>query len=149
MIDYVRASKDPVKAAERGYTPSMGIAAPQLGMNKKMIYVSVENNFGQEEEFALVNPVIIERSKELSYLTSGEGCLSVPEGKDGYVMRNYKIKIAAIDFYTESEIEITAEGKVAIVLQHEMDHLSGILFYDRINKKNPFQKAPGAISVKA
>ena len=148
MIDYVRASQDPEKAKARGITPSLGIAAPQLGVNKKIIYVSVENQFGEEEEFALVNPHIVDRSKEMAYLTSGEGCLSVPNYRDGYVYRNYKIRLVAIDFYTETEVEIQAEGKVAIVLQHEIDHLSGILYYDRINKKNPFWKMEGAISIK-
>jgi peptide deformylase len=148
MIDYVRASQNEEKATRRGITPSLGIAAPQLGSNKKIIYVCVENNFGQEEEFALINPVILETSKEQAYLTSGEGCLSVPNVRDGYVYRPYKIKIAAIDFFTETEVEISAEGKIAIVLQHEMDHLSGILYYDHINKKNPFFKIHGAVSIK-
>ncbi len=140
MIDYVRSSQDPVEAKERNLRPAYGISAIQIGHAKKMMYIRIENNQGFEpEEFALINPRIIETSDKKAALSTGEGCLSVDTDIDGYVARPSSVKIIAIDHFTEREVEIEAFGLTAIVLQHEMDHLSGILFYDRINKLNPMK----------
>ncbi len=140
MIDYVRSSQDHNQAEERDLRPAYGVSAVQLGHLKKMMYVRIENNQGFEpEEFALINPRIIETSDKKSALSTGEGCLSVDYDVEGYVVRPSSVKIIAIDHFTEREVEIEAFGLTAIVLQHEMDHLSGIMFYDRINKLNPMK----------
>lgn len=138
MIDYVRSSQDTNESHERNLRAAYGISAIQLGHTKKMMYIRIENDQGFEpEEFALINPRIIETSKKTGALRSGEGCLSVEREIPGYVTRPYTVKIIAIDHFTDREIEIEAHGLTAIVLQHEMDHLSGIMFYDRINKLEP------------
>lgn len=138
MIDYVRSSQDPAEANKRNLRPAYGISAVQLGHPLKMMYVRIENDQGFEpEEFALVNPRIEYRSDKLGAFKNGEGCLSVEDDHEGYVIRNYSIKLIAIDHFTDREVEIEAYGLTAIVLQHEMDHLSGIMFYDRINKLQP------------
>ncbi len=138
MIDYVRSSQDHNEAKTRNLRPAYGISAVQIGHLKKMMYIRIENNQGFEpEEFALINPRIIETSEKKGALSSGEGCLSVDREIEGYVVRPYTVKIIAIDHFTDREVEIEAHGLTAIVLQHEMDHLSGIMFYDRINKLNP------------
>ncbi len=140
MIDYVRSSQDHNQASQRNLRPAYGISAVQLGHLKKMMYIRIENNQGFEpEEFALVNPRIIETSDKMSALSTGEGCLSVVEEIPGYVARPHTVKIIAIDHFTDREVEIEAHGLTAIVLQHEMDHLSGVMFYDRINKLSPMK----------
>lgn len=149
MIDYVRSSQNPEQAKKFNLRPAYGISAIQLGYPKKLIYVRIENEFGgKPEEFALVNPKIIWESENKSYLESGEGCLSVDREHKGYVLRHSQVKIRAIDNFTEREVEIEAKGLTAIVLQHEMDHLLGILFYDRINKLNPFLVPKEALKIK-
>ncbi len=143
MIDYVRSSQNHNEAKARKLRPAYGISAIQLGHAKKMMYIRIENNQGFEpEEFALINPKIVETSDKMSALTSGEGCLSVDYEVEGYVARPNSVKIIAIDHFTDREVEIEAYGLTAIVLQHEMDHLLGILFYDRINKLNPNKLNP-------
>lgn len=138
MIDYVRSSQNEAEAKERGLRPAFGISAVQLGHPIKMMYIRIENNQGFEpEEFALINPRITETSDKKAALSTGEGCLSVDVDVPGYVVRSNSVKLLAIDHFTDREVEIEAFGLTAIVLQHEMDHLSGIMFYDRINKLNP------------
>ena len=77
-------------------------------------------------------------------LHGGEGCLSVCEEHQGYVVRSARIKVKAFDLLQNKEITIRARGYLAIVLQHEIDHFSGTLFYDHINRENPFEEVPGA-----
>ena len=138
MIDYVRSSQDEESTEDRKLRSAYGISAIQLGHPKKMMYVRLENNQGfQPEEFALINPRIVKLSERKGALEEGEGCLSVDREVEGYVVRSYSVKIIAIDHFTEREIEIEAYGLTSIVLQHEMDHFLGIMFYDRINKLNP------------
>lgn len=140
MIDYVRSSQDDAEAEERNLRPAYGLSAIQMGYPKKMMYVRIESNQGfGAEEFALINPRIESTSKKSVALNGGEGCLSVEREIPGFVVRPYSVKIVAIDHFTDREVEIEAHGLTAIVLQHEMDHLSGVMFYDRINKLAPMK----------
>ncbi len=149
LIDYVRSSQDELEAEARELRPAYGLSAIQLGFPKKMFYIRIQNNVADlEEEFALVNPEIISKSEEKSFLVEGEGCLSVEKEHKGYVYRSHKVTIRAIDYFTEREVEITAKGIASIVLQHEYDHLLGILFYDRINKLEPFFNIKKAVKIK-
>ncbi len=139
LIDYVRSSQDEEEAKARDLKPAYGISAIQIGKPRRLFYIRIENKFGNDaEEFALVNPKVIKSSKQHAYLDQGEGCLSVIAEHEGYVLRPHTVTINAIDYFTEREVEIEAQGLTAIVLQHELDHLQGILFYDRINTLNPF-----------
>ena len=95
----------------------------------------------------LVNPRIVSSSVQKAYLHSGEGCLSVVNQHDGYVVRSARITVKAFDLCTNKDITIRARGYLAIVLQHEIDHFSGILFYDHINKKDPFKEVEGALVI--
>ncbi|MFZ9782453.1 MAG: peptide deformylase, partial [Bacilli bacterium] len=70
--------------------------------------------------------------------------LSVAEEKPGYVYRANKITVKAFDLLQNKDIVIQAEGFDAIVLQHEIDHLNGILFYDYLQKDDPFKEKPNA-----
>ena len=82
--------------------------------------------------------------KAKAYIDAGEGCLSVDEEHPGHVIRHFKITVEAFDAKSHQNIVITARGYDAIVLQHEIDHLDGILFYDRIDKVHPDKTIPGA-----
>ncbi len=132
MYHYVKDSQDEELCEKRDLTPSVGIAAIQVGVPKKMIAVVAENDEGEPVEWALVNPKIISKSVQMTALSKGEGCLSVPGSHPGVVPRPYKIKVRAYDLLTDQKVLIEAKGYEAIVLQHEIDHLSGTLFYDHI-----------------
>ena len=71
-------------------------------------------------------------------MANGEGCLSVESEHEGYIYRHRRIKVKAYDLLQDKEVIIKASDYLAIVFQHELDHFNGILFYDHINKENPF-----------
>ena len=100
----------------------VGLAAPQIGILKQIIVIDTD----EEEPFALINPEIIAAEGEVD---SEEGCLSCPEDY-GVVKRAERVKVSGLD-EEGNEVEIEAEGFLAIVLQHEIDHLNGILFIDK------------------
>ena len=124
----------------------MGIAAIQVGVPKQMLAIVCPNPDNEEEdiELALVNPKIISESVQNAYLDSGEGCLSVLEEHEGHSMRHARIKVRAFDLVRNENVTIRAKGFLAICLQHEIDHLSGILFYDRIDPNDPWKTDPEA-----
>ena len=98
-------------------------------------------------EYALVNPKIVSYSVKLCCLDTGEGCLSVPKDVEGYVYRYYKTTVKAFDAITNKEITIKARGYLSIILQHEIDHLEGKLYTDRIDPKDPFRVIEDAILI--
>lgn len=107
--------------------PGVGIAAPQVGINRNLIWV---RRFDKEEEpFELyLNPKITWRSKLLR--KGREGCLSIPDTA-GQVLRNYIIRLTYQDIHGQYHEEFV-EGFTAVIFQHEVDHLLGILFTDRL-----------------
>lgn len=139
MLDYLKKSQDEDYAKKHNIRAGVGLAAIQIGLLKRMfvIYYERENEVIQ---YQLVNPVILETSIRKCALEEGEGCLSVDNPHEGLVHRYYKIKMKAYDALQDKEIVITAAGFDAIVLQHEYDHLNGIMFYDHIDANNPFRQ---------
>lgn len=133
MYQYVKDSTDPELAEKFNLRPAVGIAAVQCGALKQMIAVVVEEEDGTHE-YALVNPKIISHSVQPSYLANGEGCLSVEDFHEGIVPRHARITIKGYDLLSDKEVTIRERGYTAIVLQHEIDHLSGILYYDHIGE---------------
>ena len=146
MLTYVRNSQDDEIAQKENLRPAVGIAAIQLGVPKRMLAVVVPNEDGVDE-YALVNPRIVSESVQRAYLKNGEGCLSVEEEHEGIVPRAARINVKAFDLLQNQEITIKAKNYLAIVLQHEIDHFSGTLFYDRINKLDPGREDPTAIVI--
>ena len=142
MLQYVRDSRDEELAEKYNLQPANGIAAPQVGVAKQMtaIVVDLVNKDGQDitVEYALVNPKIVSHTVKQAALGYGEGCLSVREVHEGLVPRAQRIKVQAYDLIQDKEVTIIAKDLLAIVLQHEIDHLHGILFYDHINKVDPW-----------
>jgi len=110
--------------------PGIGLAAIQVGVPKRIIVLDIEQKEGQKKPLFFVNPEIIQKSKNLS--TYEEGCLSVP-GQFAEIDRPDKCHIKYLDYYGEKK-EINAEGMLATCIQHEMDHLEGILFIDYLSK---------------
>lgn len=151
MFQYVKDSTDEEKAEKYNLRPAVGISAIQVGVPKKMTAVVVDdidkNGEAVHYEYMLVNPKIVSSSVQKAYLHSGEGCLSVLDEHQGYVVRSARIKVKAFDLCTNQEVEIRARGYLAIVLQHEIDHFFGTLFYDKINKENPFEEVEGALVI--
>lgn len=103
--------------------PGVGLAAPQIGVSLRVIVIDVPNH----ERVALVNPEIVKRSGEREV---DEGCLSVP-GFRGEIIRSVKVLAKGIDPYTGKEVRIKAEDDLmAEALEHEIDHINGILYID-------------------
>ncbi len=101
----------------------VGLAAPQVGIVKRIVVIDV----GDENPLALINPEIIEMDGEQ---TGDEGCLSLP-GKVGTVTRPMHVVCKAFDRDMQ-EITVTGEGLLARALCHEIDHLDGILYKDKV-----------------
>ena len=112
--------------------PGAGLAAVQVGVNKKIIVVNTTSDEEDAENtyFALINPEIVEADGE--FTSADEGCLSVPEFR-ATVKRFNRVKVTAQDV-DGNDLELNEEGFPAVVLQHEIDHLDGTLFIDRISK---------------
>ncbi len=145
MIEFVINSQDPDISSKYGLRPGIGLAAPQLGISKRMIAIHVDDD-DELYSYALFNPKIVSHSTQKSYLAGGEGCLSVDREVQGLVPRYAKITVKAVDLEGK-EIKIRLKGLPAIVFQHEIDHLNGIMFYDHINQDDPFQELEDAIVI--
>ena len=117
--------------------PGMGLAFPQLGLNKRIIIIVHEVEDGIFDEYVFVNPKIVSYSNEMIAADVGEGCLSVNREVEGHVPRYARVTVEGYDI-NGNKIKVRAREELSIAFQHEMDHLNGILFYDRINKDKPF-----------
>jgi peptide deformylase len=110
--------------------PGIGLAAIQIGVAKRVIVLDVEQKEGEKKPLFIANPEIITKSDTNS--TYEEGCLSVP-GQFAEIDRPNKCHIKYLDYNGQKQ-EIKAEGMLATCIQHEMDHLEGILFIDYLSK---------------
>lgn len=103
----------------------IGLAAPQVGVTKKVIVVDTRE---EGEKYAVINPKIVRSSEACEF--GNEGCLSIP-GLDGDVLRPVNVVVEGVDI-SGQPVTIEASGLLARVFQHEIDHLNGVLFVDRI-----------------
>ena len=111
------------------HAPGVGLAAPQIGENIRVLVVDVSTKEEENDLLELINPEITQSSgKQISE----EGCLSIP-GFYGNITRKKYVTVEALDRNGE-EIVIEAEDLLSRVLQHEIDHLDGILFFDKMAK---------------
>lgn len=146
MLTFLKNSQDEEICAKYNLRPGVGLAAPQLGITKRMIAVHFEDYKGKQYSYGLFNPRIVSHSVELAYLTAGEGCLSVDRDVKGYVPRYARITLKATDL-DGNDVKLRLKDFAAIVVQHEIDHLNGIMFYDHINEDNPFQAPPNSKAI--
>jgi peptide deformylase len=111
--------------------PGIGLAAPQVGEAVRLVVVDTEwrEENAERNPLVLVNPVIVASEGQITWT---EGCLSVPEF-EAEVERFAKVKLRAQDLEGR-ELQLDAEGLQAVCFQHEIDHLDGVLFIDRISR---------------
>lgn len=110
--------------------PGVGLAAVQVGLDKSMIIYDIAPQDEEHDLHVLINPKIIAREGEI--ISENEGCLSVPDFRAD-VNRAAKVLVEGVDRDGNPQ-RFDAEGLMAIVLQHEIDHLNGTLFIDHISK---------------
>ena len=110
--------------------PGIGLAAVQIGILKRIIVVDISKKEEEKKPIFLINPVITFKSKETSLFE--EGCLSLP-GHFAEIERPAKCKIEYIN-YNGKKAELGAEGLLSTCIQHEIDHLNGVLFIDYLSK---------------
>jgi peptide deformylase len=117
--------------------PGVGLAAPQVGVSKRLAVIDVSTKGSQMPLLVLINPVLSEREGSIEF---EEGCLSLPDFTSK-VTRAARVVVSAVN-REGKEIEIESEGLLAIALQHEMDHLDGTLLIDRVSpiKREFFKK---------
>ncbi|WP_424555164.1 peptide deformylase [Streptococcus agalactiae] len=153
MMQFLKHSQDPIMAEKLGLRGGVGLAAPQLDISKRIIAVlvpNVEDAQGNppKEAYSLqevmYNPKVVSHSVQDAALSDGEGCLSVDREVPGYVVRHARVTIEYFDKNGEKH-RLKLKGYNSIVVQHEIDHVDGIMFYDRINEKNPFAVKEGLL----
>ncbi len=108
----------------------VGLAAPQVGVSKRIVVIDISHEDEKIEPYYLVNPEIIWKSEDK--VCGEEGCLSVPEQR-AEVERHASVKLRYLDYNGQQHEELI-EDFLAIVVQHELDHLDGILYIDRISR---------------
>ncbi|HIA74803.1 MAG TPA: peptide deformylase [Gemmatimonadetes bacterium] len=111
------------------HAEGIGLAAPQIGISRRVIVIDLRSEEQPEARLALINPSVVWASAESD--KEPEGCLSIP-GLEEVIKRSLAIRVEAVDI-EGGHMELEAEGLFARVLQHEMDHLDGILFVDRVS----------------
>jgi len=109
--------------------PGVGLAAPQVGASQRIIVMDVDHENPHQQIYKLINPVITRAEGDIVW---EEGCLSVVDFT-AEVRRAAQVEVVALD-ENEKELKIEAEGLLAVALQHEIDHLDGKLFIDRISR---------------
>lgn len=112
---------------------AVGLSACQVGVLKRMCVIKHKMPMGNTVNYKLVNPVIIKHSSKVEYLP--EGCLSIDEEHNEPVKRYTTVAVAAFDCIQNRNIVIEATGYLARILQHEIDHLDGILYTDRLEEQ--------------
>lgn len=135
METFLVNSQDPEMSEKYELRGGVGIAAPQLGVTRRFFTVWLQEE-GETFKLSIFNPKITSHSVEQTFLNGGEGCLSVDRVIKGNVPRFRRITLEGFD-RDGQPIKLRLRGMRAIVCQHELDHLDGILFYDRINTSNP------------
>jgi peptide deformylase len=129
---YRSLAEDMVKHIKNPDNGGVGLAAPQVGVNKRLIVVSLMHDYEDENyrTIAMINPEIIEHSEDTCSDT--EWCLSVP-GETGDVERWNSVKVSFLDIDGKKYV-MKLSDLAARIVQHEIDHLDGVLFTDRIEE---------------
>jgi peptide deformylase len=110
--------------------PGVGLAAIQVGVPKRVVTIDATRGEEEKQPIALINPEIVWSSEEK--IAHEEGCLSIPEYLDE-VARPERVKVRFLDLEGRAH-ELEADGLLARVVQHEIDHINGVLFIDHLSK---------------
>ena len=140
MLTFLENSQDDEIAEEYGLRAGVGIAAPQLAIPKRIVALLIPGEYEDDPpalEQVMINPKIVSHSVETACLKDGDGCLSVDREITGFVERYSRITVTYQDMTGETYKE-RFKGYESIVVQHEIDHLNGIMFYDHIEEDDPF-----------
>lgn len=140
MQEFLKNSQNPELAEKYELRGGVGLAAPQLNESKRVIAIEIPSMDEESDEpflsVVMYNPKVLSHSVQRAAIEEGEGCLSVDRNVPGLVIRNAKITISYFDQAGEAH-KIRLKSYPAIVVQHEIDHLNGVMFYDHINQDNP------------
>ena len=137
-LDYLEMSQMEEYMEKYDLRAGMGLSFVQIGILKRIFVISEELEDGTFKRYILINHKVISHSEELIYVGEGEGCLSVNRPVDGIVPRYARMNVEAYDI-DGNKFTIRVREDISIAFQHELDHLDGILFVDRIDKKNPYK----------
>lgn len=141
MLFFVINSQDEEIAKTYELRPAVGLAAPQINISKRMFAMHVSDFDQTLYSFAFVNPKIIKKSQEITYIPGGEGCLSVDRATEGLTPRYSEITIESYvyDIASDEVVHITMDlsGYPSVVFQHEYDHLDGIMFTTKLFPQIP------------
>lgn len=139
-LTYLEMSQKDEYIEKYNLRAGMGLSFVQIGILKRIFVISEELDDGTFKRYTLINPKVISRSEELIYVGEGEGCLSINRYVEGIVPRNARITVEAYDV-DGNKFKIRVREDIAIAFQHELDHLDGILFVDKIDKNDPYKDA--------
>ena len=153
MMEFLKNSQDPVMAEKLRLRGGVGLAAPQLDISRRIIAVLLPNPEDEEGNppaqaydlrEIMYNPKIVSHSVQDAALSEGEGCLSVDRNVPGYVVRHARVTVEYFDKEGQKK-RLKLKGYKSIVVQHEIDHINGVMFYDRINPTDPFAIKDGML----
>ncbi len=140
MLDYLKMSQIDEFREKYDLRAGMGLSYIQIGIAKRIFVVVDETEEGKFENYVIINPKITSMSEELIFVGEGEGCLSINRETEGIVPRNARITVEAYDIEGKP-FTIRVREDLSVAFQHEIDHLNGILFIDKIDPKNPYKNA--------
>ncbi len=138
MITYLTMSQIEEYSEKYHLRAGMGLAYVQIGIPKRIFVIVEELEDGNFKNYIIINPKIISHSEEQIYVGEGEGCLSVNREVEGIVPRFARITIEAQDL-DGNPFRIRVREDISVAFQHEIDHLNGILFVDKIDPQNPYK----------
>lgn len=113
----------------------VGLAAPQVGISLRVIIISIPHEDRKNDEYCFINPEVVRRTGER---VVKEGCLSIP-GYIGEIKRSERIRVKGLDANGQEQ-KMSAEGLLAEALEHEIDHLNGVLYVDYLESQDKLQK---------
>lgn len=149
MLEFLHNSQDEEIAEQYGLRAGVGLAAPQLGKSIQMIALLIPGDEADPTPLlneVWINPRILRESVKKTCLREGEGCLSVDREVPGIVLRPQRITLKYQTVDGEEHTKTLTDYE-AIVVQHEIDHLNGVMFYDHINKSQPLYIPEGAVVI--
>lgn len=137
MMEFLENSQNEEMVEKYDLRPGVGLAAPQINISKRMIAIYTTDERNEKlYKLLLVNPQIVRSSVKQTYIPGGEGCLSVDREVEGLVPRKKDITVRSYLYQPEDDslkkIELKVSGFVSVVIQHEIDHLNGVLFTTKV-----------------